>query len=131
MFFFPLSLFKPPWITCLAMEIRFCWEYVPSFLPGYIPCSHQTPLPSCLWMWLILDCFCHSHMLFKCVKFRTQNDILSLHNQIPNAFHTINFSMITLEHFSHENCVAQIFYTCERHCSFFRFPWQWFSFSKT
>jgi len=50
-------------------------------------------------MWHISNHFCFSRMLFEHVRFRTQDDILSLCNQTHNAFHTINISKITLEHF--------------------------------
>ncbi len=50
-------------------------------------------------MWHILNYFCLSHMLFKHVRFRTQNNLLSLHSQTHNAFHIVDLSKITLAHF--------------------------------
>ncbi len=50
-------------------------------------------------MWHISNYFCFSFMFFKCVQFRTQNNLLSFHSQTHNAFHIVNFSKLTLEHF--------------------------------
>ncbi len=50
-------------------------------------------------MWHISNRFCLSHMFIECVRFRTQDDILSLHIWTHNALHMISISKITLENF--------------------------------
>ncbi len=50
-------------------------------------------------MWHISNHSYLSHMFIERVRFRTQDDILSLHSQTHNALHMISISKITLEHF--------------------------------
>jgi hypothetical protein len=95
--FLLLCLFKPCWITCSSKEMWLHWEYITSFFV-WLSYSHKIHLPLCQ----SVTCphrFCFSYMLFKCVRFWTQNDVLPLHNHTQNAIHMVNFPIITLEHF--------------------------------
>ncbi len=127
--FVPFSFFKPPSITCSTMEIRLCWEYIISFLAWVHFCSHKTPfsfLPKCA---IFRTIFVFPTFFSKCVQFKTQNNLLSLHSWTHNAFHTVNFSKIILEQFyPWKLCSLNVSTLTTNIIVFLRFLWQWFVF---
>jgi hypothetical protein len=77
-------------------------------------------------MWQISNCFSVSCMFIECVKFRTQDDILSLHSWTHNALHMINILKITLEHFyPWKLCNPNLSTLARKIVIFFRFFQQW------
>jgi len=127
-FFFLFPLLNLPKSFVQQSKYNFVQNILLYSWHGCFSCSHKTPFPF-YQMWHISNYFCLFHMLFKHVQFRTQNNLLSLHSQTHNAFHIVDLSKITLEHFCPwKLCSLDVFKLAKDIKVFLKFLWQWFVF---